>query len=948
MPVRRGRHRIVLAMLLLNAGRVVSADQLAEALWGQELPPSTRVTTRNYVMRLRQALGDVAADRIRTRPPGYLIDVNPGELDTSRFEALLTSARTAARSGSWDTAASQAGAALALWRGDPLADVESETLILREVPRLTELRLQAWETLIEADLLRERQGEAIAELERLVAAHPLREHLQALLMLALYRSGRQADALSTYRRAREVLVEELGAEPGAELRELHQRILAGEPAMLMTQLQSGRREASEAPRADKQTAATSRRRAETGSAALRTTPAWPGASPRQLPPPLANFVGRAAELDELTALLNSRAAAHGTMIAAIGGAAGVGKTALTVYWAHRTAGSFPDGQLYLNLNGFGPAGLPVTQEDAVGRMLEAMQVPPTRIPASFEGRAALYRTLLAERRTLVVLDNARDAEQVRPLLPGGAGSLVLVTSRSPLADLVAIEGARPIALSVLTKPEARQMIAQRLGQERTTADPAVTDQLIDACAQLPLALAIATALIATRPARSLTTAVSSLRHASDRLNAFNTGEATSNLRAVFHGSYQALSPDAARMFRLLAEHPGPDISIAAAASLAGQPVSRASGALTELSDLHLIDKGAPGRYTLHDLLRLYAAEMLSASDSLAGRLAAGGRMLDHYLHTAWSAAHAISPTRNTLNLEPADPGAIPEDLADSDAGTNWLKTEHHVLMRVIAYCADHGFDVHAWQLPSALTDYLDRGGHWSDYAASQRTALAAAERLADVTAQASAHRYIGRACFQLQELDDAFHHLTQAIELRHQLGEPAAEAGAIFDLCQIHEQRGDYAEALDCTQRALSLYRLASNRLGEAHALNAVGYYQGLLGDYAKALDHCGQALQLCEELGYQVGEGHTWHSLGSIRQQMNQPEQAINCFTRALDLYRQLKYRYQESEALTGIGDAHHSAGNTAAAWQAWQDALAILDDLGHPAGDQLRARITPACQAT
>jgi DNA-binding SARP family transcriptional activator/tetratricopeptide (TPR) repeat protein len=914
VPVRAAKQRVLLAALLLTPGQPVSSARLCELVWDGRPPPRSAVTLRSYVMRLRQVLGPAGGSRIVTAGRGYLIEAAKDEVDLLRYEAMCGMGEAALHSSAWEQAAELLTQAESLWRGNPLADIPCQELQISEVPRLEQLRLQAIQGRIQADLHTGHCGKVVPELQALTAEHPLREPFHYQLMAALYRCGRRADALAAYRQARSVLVNELGIEPAPDLRLLHQRILSGDP-----------------------------------EPAVASGQVWPAVSaqrrpsPRQLPPPVPNFVGRAAELQELTGLLKAWTAARGaTMIAVIGGTAGVGKTALAVHWAHQVADSFPDGQLYLNLNGFGPAGSPMTQAGAVSRILEAIQVPLARIPSSLEGRVGLYRTLLSERRTLIVLDNAKDAEQVRPLLPGGAGSLVLVTSRSPLTGLVALEGARAITLDVLTEPEARQMVAQRLEIGRTAADRAATDQLIETCARLPLALAIATALVATRPGQSLTAVTSNLRRADNRLDVLNTGEATTNLRTVFYWSYLALTSAAARMFRLLAEHPGPDISVAAAASLTGLSSTRASKTLTELTDSHLINEHTHGRFAFHDLLRLYAAEMLNTLDSAAERHAAGQRMLDHYLHTARAAAQAISPTRALLDLAPAVPGANPEELADQDQAIAWLKAEHQVLMRAIGYAADTGSDVHAWQLPWALTDFLDRGGNWSDFAASQRTALAAARRLRDVAAQAHAHRYIGRACFQLQDFDDALDHLTRALELRRQLGEPTGEAGGCLDLCNVHEQRGELGQALGFAQRALGLYRSAQHRVGEAHALNSVGWYHALRRDYPEALSHCDQALELCIQLGYKLAEGHTWHSLGFVHQHMGQSARAISCYGRALDIYRQLMDRYHESRVLTDLGDARRAAGDLPAARRAWRDALAILDDLDHPDGDQLRTKIT------
>src|SRR5215470_15961024 len=428
IPVRRGHQRALLAILLLEANRLVPVEAIIEALWGHAPPQSAAVAVRGYIRWLRLALGQAGRERITTQPRGYLIRVADGELDLARFEDLLASARAAARRGSWEEAAGQARAALSCWRGEPLADIQSDTLALREAPRLAELRLQAVETRIDADVRLGGHVEVTAELQYLCAAHPLREHLHALLMLALYRCGRQAEALAAYQDLRETLVEELGADPGTELQTLHRQILGADPALAVRQPTAG---AMPGPSPG------SAGRAEPGAAGGMTP-----IVPRQLPATVAHFVGRGGELQELTRLLErvGEEMPGTVVISAIGGTAGVGKTALAVHWGHHNADRFPGGQLYIDLRGFDPSGNPLDGATAVRRFLDALGVPPARIPTDVDAQIDLYRSQLADKRLLVVLDNARDAEQVRPLLPGALGCAVLVTSRNQLASLVAVEG----------------------------------------------------------------------------------------------------------------------------------------------------------------------------------------------------------------------------------------------------------------------------------------------------------------------------------------------------------------------------------------------------------------------------------------------------------------------------------------------------------------------------
>ena len=510
VPVRAGKQRTALATLLLNANHIVPTEDLVEALWGTAPPPSARVSVQNYVAQLRKALGDQSHSRIGTQPRGYVISVADGELDTARFEVLLGAARQAARDSAWDTASAQARAALAQWRGEPLADVESELLAVREVPRLADLRLQALQTRIEADLHRGRHAEVIGELQLLAVAHPLREHPHALLMLALYRDGRQAEALAAYQAARRVLREELGTEPGPELRELHQQILAADPAL-------------DPPRPLSPAGGASR------------------AIPWELPPGVWHFTGRAGELTALTRLLDEPAGPGMVVISAIGGTAGVGKTALAVHWAHKEAERFSDGQLYVNLRGYDPSGTPATTTGAIRRFLDALGVPPERIPASPEAQAGLYRSLLADRRMLIVLDNARDEQQVRPLLPASPGSLVLVTSRNQLSGLAAADGARLLTLDVLSHAEAVHMLTARLGTARVAAEPSAVDQIASLCVCLPLALAVAAARAAARPGFPLAALADELADSASRLDALDAGDPAASIRAVFSWSVRQLA-----------------------------------------------------------------------------------------------------------------------------------------------------------------------------------------------------------------------------------------------------------------------------------------------------------------------------------------------------------------------------------------------------------------------
>jgi DNA-binding SARP family transcriptional activator/Tfp pilus assembly protein PilF len=923
VPLPVGKQRTLLGTMLLRANQAVSLPELTEALWGDMPPAAARKTLQNYVKRLRRALAVAGETRISTEPDGYLIRVADGELDVQRFEALHSSARRAARDGAWDQAAGQLRAALALWRGEPCADLQSDLLAQREVPRLAELRLQAVEARVDADLHLGRHADLTSELRQLAAVHPLRERLHALLMLALYRDGQQAAALAAYQRARRVLIDELGVAPGAELRQLEQQILNGDPAL-----------AAQAPVP----------RPPAGPPAETGPRGWV-VVPRQLPAPARHFTGRTDELKALTGLLDGGGGEMpGTvLISAIGGTAGVGKTALAVRWAHQVADRFPDGQLYINLRGFDPSGTPVAPADAIRRFLEALQVPAGRLPATAEAQQDLYRSLLADRRMLIIADNARDAEQVRPLIPGGPACLIVVTSRGPLADLVVAEGAYPVTLDVLGPAECRELLARRIGAERIAAEQAAVTELTELCARLPLAVAIAAARAAMHPQLPLAVMVTQLRDAAGRLDALSAGAGAgaSSVRAVFSWSYQQLGASAARMFRLLSVHPGPDVTAAAAASLAGISPDRARQVLGQLTDVNLLAEQAAGRFACHDLLRIYAAERAQAQDSGPARHAAARRMLDHYLHTARAAALLLQSGRDEMTLAPPQSGVTPEGIAGYDEAMAWLEAEHRVLLAAAGQAAEAGFDVHAWQLPMTLTTFFDRRGYWRSYPEAQVPALAAVQRLGDRDGLALVHQTLGHGCIQRGDYEDALAHYGQALMLCRQLGQRAAQGRAHTGLAFAFERQGQYRESLAHCDQALGLYEAIGDRMRQANTLNNIGWCHAQLQDYQQALACCERALTLHRELHDRHHEATTWDSLGYAHHHLGERAAAIACFEQALALFRDLGDRANEADILSHLGDAQDADGQRGAARDAWRQALAIFEDLRHPAADDIRARL-------
>jgi transcriptional regulator with XRE-family HTH domain/tetratricopeptide (TPR) repeat protein len=669
------------------------------------------------------------------------------------------------------------------------------------------------------------------------------------------------------------------------------------------------------------------------------------AAPRQLPAAAADFTGRTAALQALTGMME-RATAGGpgtVVISAIGGTAGVGKTALALRWAHEVAERFSDGQLYVNLRGFDPSGTPTDPEAAIRGFLDALGVPPGRIPPDPQAQAGLYRSLVADKRALIVLDNARDEQQVRPLLPASPGSLVLVTSRSQLAGLAAADGAVLLTLDVLTHAEAVHMLTARLG-DRADAEQAAVDRIASLCACLPLALAVAAARAAARPRFPLAALAAELADTADRLDALDAGDPAASVRAVFSWSTRQLSAEAARLFRLLGLHPGPDISLPAAASLASRAQAHVRGLLGELAHAHLIAEHVPGRYAFHDLLRAYAAEQAQAHDTEADREAAIGRVLDHYLHTAAGAALLLNPAKEPLVLVPPRPGATAGQPADYPQAMDWFEAEHHVLLGAVSLAAGSGFDRHAWQLPWAMSTFLHARGHWQEWAATQRTALAAAICLDDTVARALSGRLLALACIYLGDDDEARRHYAGSLTLYQRLGNLLGEARIQQDFCFLAERQGRPADALEHAEQALRLYQAISDKASEAHALNSVAWCHALLGDYHQARVFCRQALTLSSEAGDRSIMGGAWDSLGYAEHHLGNLTEAVTCYQRALRLKAETGERFSESQILTHLGDTRHAAGELAEARQAWQQAVAILDDLQHPGADQVRAKLAGA----
>uniref|UniRef100_UPI00099E2198 AfsR/SARP family transcriptional regulator n=1 Tax=Streptomyces torulosus TaxID=68276 RepID=UPI00099E2198 len=1031
---------------------------IVDVLWGRRPPDSAVNVIRRHVGSLRRwlepGLPTRAVGRWLVREAGgYRLLVDDDCLDLLRFRRL----RDEARRTSADPGAAPARAvdllteALELWRGPVGAGLPADVRERAGFGQLDRERLAAVREAADGALRAGIPGTVLPALQEAALGAPLDEPLLARLILTLAATDRTAEALTAYRAARTRLADELGIDPGRELREAHRTVLR-EAAPRNAQARpgdvhawsgdtdawsgnadawpcdadgwSGDAEAStgaaDPPLAPAPCPTTGRATAQASAPAPAPAPAgepnsaYASASapvPAQLPHDLPTFTGRRAELEEVLALLDTAttvphtptttptptptpgpsASALGTVvISAIGGMAGIGKTTLAVHWAHRVADRFPDGQLYVNLRGFTPSGAVMGADEAVRVFLDALGVPPERVPHGVDARAALYRSLLAGRRFLVLLDNARDTEQVRPLLPGAPGCLAIVTSRNQLTGLVSAHGAHALTLRPLDTEQARAFLERRLGAARLTGESRAVAEIAALCAGLPLALACVAARAAAHPRFALSAIAAELREAHGSLDAFSRSDASANVGAVFSWSLSAVSADAARLFRLLALHPGPHFSAPATAALAGLPPRRARSLLTELADVHLVHEHAPGRYALHDLLRAHATELLreagpepdgeppAGSDTAAERdttvrrdarvgwdiatghetaaghqLAAGhdtaaehdvavGRLYAYHLHAAHAGQRLLAPQEDPLAPGPVPGGVRVESFGDHEQALAWLTTEYPVLLTVIEAAVRSGRDRLACLLAWALEPYFDRRGHWHDWAATQRTALDAALRLGDPAWEARGLRALARAEGRLGLHELARPRLDRALDLFTGLGDAIGRADTHRSLGWTCDQAGDLPGALRHNRRALELFRDSGRPAAHASVLNSVGWYHALLGEYREALSHCFQALPLLQDLGDRYGQAATWHSIAFAHHHLGRHRQALLGYGNALGFYQQLGVPYLEASTLVHIGDTHRAMSNHDDAHAAWQQALTILITLGHPDADDVRALLT------
>ncbi|MBS2531667.1 tetratricopeptide repeat protein [Catenulispora sp. NF23] len=892
------RQQAVLAVLLLELNRPVPVDRIIDAVWGVDQPRDARNALQTYVSRLRKILqpdwsaGDAGGVLLSTRN-GYLVRGDPRNLDTVVFERRLVAARAHQEDGDVRSAVEEVNAALELWRGEPLAGLEGP-VIEAERRRLRECRLTARElhTAVRLDL--GEHDDALADVAQLVSEHPLRERLRALLMLALYRCGRQAEALQTYADLRRALSEELGIDPSPELQHLFQQILSADPNLT-------------APDVHK-------------------VPI-----PRQLPPATRHFVGRVTELTSLTKGIDeahdpTTSAAHtSAAVTAIIGTGGVGKTALVLHWAHANGHRFPDGQLFVDLQGFSPVSMPLEPTVAVRGFLDALGVEPGRIPVDLHAQVGMYRSLAAGKRMLIVLDNAANAEQVMPLLPGSSTCTVIATSRNRLGGLATAHDAQPLDVDVLPPADAQDLLASCLGSDRLENEPEAVSELLAVCAGLPLAVRIVAARAEHHPKFPLEVLVEELRDTAARMDALDAGDPHSNLRVVLSWSTRALNAQVTTLFWLLGIAPGPDISLPAAVSLAGWSAGQVRAALRELEHASLVQQHTSGRYRMHDLIRLYATDTAHHHLAEEAQRAALRRVLDFCIHTAYAADRLLHPHRPPIELGLPTLGVQALQLADIPTALAWFDTEHLTLLAGQQAAARHAWHTSVWQLAWVTYTFHVRRRHRNDSLAVWQAAVDAATHLPDTVTRIRAHRCLGQAYIGLGDHEEGIGHLHRALALADQHGHADQQASAHRGLAWAWEQQGDSRRALEHATRALGLCRVLGQPVQEADTLNEVGWLTSQLGEYDTAREYCQAALVLHRQHHNPEGEATTLDSLGYIAHHTGHHHQAIRYYQQALTMRRSLGNISYAAGTLDGLGHPHVAIGQYKQARTVWQEALEL-----------------------
>ncbi|WP_181774210.1 AfsR/SARP family transcriptional regulator [Amycolatopsis pittospori] len=877
--------RCVLGALLADANRPVSTDQLAERVWADRPPHRAHRSLASYLSRLRKALAGAGDVEIGRQASGYVLRVDPDAVDLHRFRSLLARARSGGDPAGYDEVLLDE--ALDLWRGDAFADIDTPwCATMRQT--LEAERLAAELDRTDLALCLGSHNSVLPEVSARAAAHPLDERMAAQLMLALYRAGRQADSLDHYQRTRRRLADEFGADPGAELRELHQRILTADAGLDVVQ------PCLPAPRLPPE------------HRTSRQTPV-----PRQLPAPPRCFVGRDREMAAVTDVVEVRGE---TMpVATIIGPGGIGKSSLALRWAHQNIDRFPDGQLYVNLRGFDPSGTPMPPMVAVRGFLDALGVAPSAIPVDEDGQVALYRSLVADRKLLILLDNARDSAQVGSLLPGTESCAVLVTSRNRLAGL-GVLGAGPVGLDLFAETSARELLARHLGKSRVEAESGAVDELVRWCAGLPLAVGIVASRAAAEPGFPLEILAKELRDTNARLDALDAGDLNASVRTVLSWSRDALEPEVAQAFVLLGMAPGPDIGLPGAAALAGLDRPSARVVLRTLVGAHLLQEHVPGRYRIHDLVRLSVSEL--ADD--AAREIACERLTGYYLGTAEAAARVLRPGRSP---EAGGPVAF----KNRTAALAWFDAEHTCLLSALKKGVEFGVHTAVYSIADALTAFHVVRGHLREDVTVWQAALDAAQLIGKPVSLAKAHLGLGTAYARVGEYTDAFDHLRASLALAGQADSVGLLADVHRALGWLWDQRNSPRRALPHAHRSLRLYRAGHDKMSEADALNSAGRLYARLGRPERGAWFCEQALLLARRYRHQRAEAVTLDSLGCIAQQAGEHAKALGYYRSALELVHETAGAYDEAGIQANLGDAYHKLGNVGESRLAWNRALEL-----------------------
>ncbi|MFG1924705.1 BTAD domain-containing putative transcriptional regulator [Cryptosporangium sp. NPDC048952] len=875
----------MLALLLARAGEQVPLDEMIDALWPDGPPASAAGSLHGYASRLRRALEPDRPIRAPSRwiervSRGYRLVATADEVDLLWFRRRVAEAREAAST----TAAIPAYVdALEVWHGPVAAGLD---MAVRSHPTFRALDREyagvladAADVALDAGLTRD----VLPFLQRQAALEPLDEALQARVIRTLAAEGRRGPALALYRSVRDRLVDELGIEPGPELRSAHEDVLHGEGA-------------------EKNTV------------------------PAQLPAALATFTGRAAELAAIDAAVDAGAAV------AVRGMGGVGKTALVVRWAHSVAARYPDGQLYVDLRGFDENDSPVDPGEALRAFLDALGVPPASVPDTLDAQASLYRSLLAGRRVLVVIDDARDAKQVGPLLPGARGCTTVVTSRDPLAELVATGAATSVPLGAFTAEQSRGFLLGRLGITRVTAEPDAVDRIVARCGRLPLALAI----VAARAALNSTFTLAALADELESevgLDAFTVPGLSGDLRAVFSGSYRTLRPETAALFRRMAAHPGPDLGFRAAVAMAGQPEPVVRRALRELVAAHLVIENGPGRFTYHDLLRDYAVELSTdEDDAFVGAL-------DYYLHTAIETRQVLAPARPLDRLMDRPPGLARHDFTDASAVVAWYETERGALLEMTRAAERRGFDAHVCQLAAALSMVQHMSGRWRDWMIQAELALLSAARQHDPWWMAHAHHRMAIGLSELSRSEEAVAHSREAARLFAAVGDTGWQAMAQVGVAAALSNAGRLDAALEEDILAIELHRAIGDRAGEAYSENNRGWRLSLNPDtFDEAATHYRRAAELFAGTADRYGEASVLANLAQLHRRREEWGAALDCNERALALFAEIHGGLEAAQAHHEHGICWWNLGSAENARASWKRALALVQDADQPAAEQLR----------